>query len=290
MLREQIDAVIEDIGVDAVKIGMLHAPDIVQVVADAIDRHQLGQVVLDPVMIATSGAVLIENEAVQALVQQLFHRVQLITPNLDEAGFLVGRTLKNEDDMEAAADQLLGLGALAVLIKGGHLSGDTVADLFVSRNVGNVVPAYGQMMGGVSTAIEYAVMALGVQHIIICGHSDCGAMRAVLNPDSLEKMPTVKAWLRHAEVAKTMVHENCNCADEKESMPILTEENVIAQLQHLRTHPSVASRMANGHLFIHGWVYDIETSKIEAYDAASDSFLPLAAGEPVPCATPRGRY
>jgi hydroxymethylpyrimidine/phosphomethylpyrimidine kinase len=134
MLREQIDAVIEDIGVDAVKIGMLHAPDIVQVVVDAIDRHQLGQVVLDPVMIATSGAVLIENEAVQALVQQLFHRVQLITPNLDEAGFLVGRTLKNEDDMEAAADQLLGLGALAVLIKGGHLSGDTVADLFVSRN------------------------------------------------------------------------------------------------------------------------------------------------------------
>ncbi|MDF2641169.1 MAG: Carbonic anhydrase, partial [Pseudomonas sp.] len=71
-------------------------------------------------------------------------------------------------------------------------------DLFVTRNVGNVVPPYGQMNGGVSTAIEYAVGALGVQHIIICGHSDCGAMRAVLNPDSLEKMPTVKAWLRHA--------------------------------------------------------------------------------------------
>ena len=133
MLRDQIDAVIEDIGVDAVKIGMLHAPDIVQVVADAIDRHQPGQVVLDPVMIATSGAVLIENEAVQALVQQLFHRVQLITPNLDEAGFLVGRSLKNEHDMEAAADQLLKLGARAVLLKGGHLSGDTVADLFVNH-------------------------------------------------------------------------------------------------------------------------------------------------------------
>jgi len=132
MLRDQIDAVIEDIGVDAVKIGMLHAPEIVQVVADAIDRHQLRQVVLDPVMIATSGAVLIENEAVQALVQQLFPRVQLITPNLDEAGFLVGQTLKNEADMEAAADQLLGLGARAVLIKGGHLIGDTVADLFVN--------------------------------------------------------------------------------------------------------------------------------------------------------------
>ncbi|WP_090047076.1 bifunctional hydroxymethylpyrimidine kinase/phosphomethylpyrimidine kinase [Limnohabitans sp. 2KL-27] len=134
MLREQIDAVVEDIGVDAVKIGMLHAPDIVQVVAEAIDKHQLAQVVLDPVMIATSGAMLIENEAVQALVQHLFHRVQLITPNLDEAGFLVGHTLKNEADMEAAADQLLHLGARAVLIKGGHLSGDTVADLFVSSN------------------------------------------------------------------------------------------------------------------------------------------------------------
>ncbi|MBK5377759.1 carbonic anhydrase [Pseudomonas sp. TH43] len=163
-------------------------------------------------------------------------------------------------------------------------------DLFVTRNVGNVVPPYGQMNGGVSTAIEYAVLALGVQHIIICGHSDCGAMRAVLNPDSLEKMPTVKAWLRHAEVAKTMVHENCNCADEKESMPVLTEENVIAQLQHLRTHPSVASRMANGHLFIHGWVYNIETSEIKAYDADHGRFLPLDGSHPIPVATPKARF
>jgi carbonic anhydrase len=163
-------------------------------------------------------------------------------------------------------------------------------DLFVTRNVGNVVPPYGQMNGGVSTAIEYAVLALGVQHIIICGHSDCGAMRAVLNPDSLEKMPTVKAWLRHAEVAKTMVHDNCHCADEKESMPILTEENVIAQLQHLRTHPSLASRMANCHWFIHGWVYNIETSEIKAYDADQGRFLPLDGSHPIPVATPKARF
>ncbi|MNS95861.1 Carbonic anhydrase 1 [compost metagenome] len=163
-------------------------------------------------------------------------------------------------------------------------------DLFVTRNVGNVVPPYGQMNGGVSTAIEYAVLALGVHHIIVCGHSDCGAMRAVLNPQSLEKMPTVKAWLRHAEVARTVVEDNCSCGSEHESMQVLTKENVIAQLHHLRTHPSVASRLAAGQLFIHGWIYDIETSQIEAYDAASDSFLPLAAGQPIPCATPRGRY
>ena len=163
-------------------------------------------------------------------------------------------------------------------------------DLFVTRNVGNVVPPYGQMNGGVSTAIEYAVLALGVQHIIVCGHSDCGAMRAVLNPDSLEKMPTVKAWLRHAEVAKSMVEDNCDCANEGESMKVLTEENVIAQLQHLRTHPSVASRMANGHLFIHGWIYNIETSEIRAYDADQAAFRSLSGDGPIPSATPKARF
>jgi carbonic anhydrase len=163
-------------------------------------------------------------------------------------------------------------------------------DLFVTRNVGNVVPPYGQMNGGVSTALEYAILALGVQHVIVCGHSDCGAMRAVLNPDSLEKMPTVKAWLRHSEVAKVVVQDNCSCANEAESMKVLTEENVIAQLQHLRTHPSVASKMAAGQLFIHGWIYNIETSEIKAYDAVQDRFLPLSALQPTPSATPKGRF
>lgn len=163
-------------------------------------------------------------------------------------------------------------------------------DLFVTRNVGNVVPPYGQMNGGVSTAIEYAVVALEVQHIIICGHSDCGAMRAVLNPQTLEKMPAVKAWLRHAEVARTVVEDNCHCASETESMHVLTQENVIAQLQHLRTHPSVASKIASGQLFIHGWVYSIETSEIQAYDAEQDCFLPLDGTHPTPVATPKSRF
>jgi len=132
MLKDQIDAVVEDIGVDAVKIGMLHAPDIVHAVANAIDRHHLPHVVLDPVMIATSGAVLIENDAVQALVQQLFPRAALITPNLDEAGFLVGHTLHTEADMKSAAQALLTQGAKAVLLKGGHLAGEQVCDLFMS--------------------------------------------------------------------------------------------------------------------------------------------------------------
>ena len=129
MLASQIDAVVEDIGVDAVKIGMLHSPEIVQAVADAIDRHALRHVVLDPVMVATSGAVLIDSPAIAALVRELFARAVLITPNLEEASLLVGHTLTGEQDMQAAALELLAKGAQAVLLKGGHLAGDVVSDL-----------------------------------------------------------------------------------------------------------------------------------------------------------------
>jgi len=161
-------------------------------------------------------------------------------------------------------------------------------DLFVTRNVGNVVPPYGQMNGGVSSAIEYAVMALNVQHIIVCGHSDCGAMKAVLDPSGLQRMPTVKAWLRHCEVARSLVEQNCSCAA-GEALGVLTEENVVAQLDHLRTHPSVAARLASGQLFIHGWVYNIGTSEIRAYDAEKGEFRLVGDG-PLPMATPRARY
>ncbi len=136
MLRAQIDAVIEDIGAHAVKIGMLHAPDIVHCVADAIDRHALVYVVLDPVMVATSGAVLIDNTAREVLVKKLFSRAALVTPNLDEAALLVGRPLHNEEDMARAASELLEQGANAVLLKGGHLPGDVVSDLLASRDGG----------------------------------------------------------------------------------------------------------------------------------------------------------
>jgi len=135
VLTDQIDAVVEDIGVDAVKIGMLHSADTVRAVAAAIERHQLPRIVLDPVMVATSGAVLIDQEAIAVLVRELFPRAILITPNLDEAALLVGRPLADEAAMEAAARQLLEMGARAVLLKGGHLPGDTVSDLLLTGNV-----------------------------------------------------------------------------------------------------------------------------------------------------------
>jgi hydroxymethylpyrimidine/phosphomethylpyrimidine kinase len=133
MLADQIDAVIEDIGVDAVKIGMLHSADTVRCVSSAIERHSLTNIVLDPVMIATSGAVLIDREAVSVLVRDLFPKAAVVTPNLDEASLLVGRPLDSEAAMEAAALQLLGMGAQAVLLKGGHLPGETVSDLLVTQ-------------------------------------------------------------------------------------------------------------------------------------------------------------
>lgn len=133
IVRAQIDAVVEDIGLHAVKIGMLHSPEIVQTVAQSIDRHGLANVVLDPVMVATSGAVLIDNPAIAALVQELFGRAAVVTPNLDEASLLVGRLVDSESAMEAAAQELVGMGANSVLLKGGHLTGDVVSDLLVTR-------------------------------------------------------------------------------------------------------------------------------------------------------------
>jgi hydroxymethylpyrimidine/phosphomethylpyrimidine kinase len=131
MLRDQIDAVLEDIGTDAVKIGMLHSAEIVRTVAQAIERHQLCNVVFDPVMVATSGAKLITDEAINVLVSELFPRAALITPNLDEAALLVGQPLTSPHDMAQAAQTLLAKGAHAVLIKGGHLAGALVLDLLL---------------------------------------------------------------------------------------------------------------------------------------------------------------
>src|SRR5277367_5822399 len=118
-------------------------------------------------------------------------------------------------------------------------------EVFVSRNVGNMVPPYGGALGGVSAVIEYAVTALKVKHVVVCGHSDCGAMKGLLNPEGLATMPTVKSWLKNAHAALS-VAESLAEPDEKPSALLrrLTQENVLLQMQHLRTHPSVAGAMA----------------------------------------------
>jgi hydroxymethylpyrimidine/phosphomethylpyrimidine kinase len=133
-LKAQIQSVMDDIGVDALKIGMLHEPGIVEVVAWAIDHYSIAQVVLDPVMVATSGDRLIAQDTVQVLVRELFPRVTVVTPNLDEAQWLLGRDISGAQALDSAAQGLLALGAKAVLLKGGHLPGDEVVDVLVQAD------------------------------------------------------------------------------------------------------------------------------------------------------------
>ncbi len=144
-LRSQLQSVIEDIGVDAVKIGMLHEPGVVEVVAWAIQHYQLQRVVLDPVMVATSGDRLIAEATVRVLVDQLFPLATVITPNLDEASLLLGRPIAAVSDLSGAAQALLSQGARAVLLKGGHLPGDQVVDVLARPGHVDVVLASSRM-------------------------------------------------------------------------------------------------------------------------------------------------
>jgi carbonic anhydrase len=152
-------------------------------------------------------------------------------------------------------------------------------DIFVTRNIGNLVPAYGEMLGGVSAVVEYAVTGLKVQHVVICGHSDCGAMKALIRPESLTEMPAVRNWMNNAaaamSVAKSMAKK-----DERPSEFVrrLTEENVLLQLQHLRTHPSVAGAMAREELTISGWVYDIGKGEVRITEDGGREFHPVQVG------------
>ena len=148
--------------------------------------------------------------------------------------------------------------------------------MFVIRNAGNIVPPSGPEPGGVSATIEYAVSVLGVSDIVICGHSDCGAMTAIAHEHDLSGLPAVQAWLGHASAAQavnaTRGH-TCNA----ERLHGLIHENVSAQLLNLRTHSSVAQALARGKLRLHGWVFDIETGDIETLDGASSRFVALEA-------------
>jgi carbonic anhydrase len=148
-------------------------------------------------------------------------------------------------------------------------------DLFVIRNAGNIVPSFGPEPGGVSATVEYAVAALGVTDVVICGHSDCGAMTAVATCKCLDHMPAVANWLRYADSAK-LVNESRDHASERERIDSMVRENVIAQLINLKTHPSVALALAQGRLKLHGWVYDIESGSIDALDSTTRQFVSLA--------------
>ncbi|MBX9602306.1 MAG: carbonic anhydrase [Bryobacteraceae bacterium] len=149
-------------------------------------------------------------------------------------------------------------------------------ELFQCRDVGNIVPPYGAAYGGVSATIEYSVSVLGVKHVIICGHSDCGAMRALLHSERLAKLPSVLGWLHHAEAARRTVMEVEPLPPEEQLLRALTEQNVVTQLTNLRTHPSVAVKMAKGELSLHGWFYEIETGEVYVLNESKKAFEPVS--------------
>ena len=153
-------------------------------------------------------------------------------------------------------------------------------EIFVTRNIGNMVPAYGEMLGGVSAVIEYAVSALKVQHVVICGHSDCGAMKGLLHPEAVEALPTVKNWLTNGKAALS-VAETLQPVDpqHRDLLPVLTEQNVLMQLAHLKTHPAVAGGMARGELSVSGWIYDIANGEVRIAEDGSARFHTVSEAE-----------
>ena len=155
-------------------------------------------------------------------------------------------------------------------------------ELFILRNAGNIIPPYGAANGGEGATIEFAVAKLGVRNVIVCGHSLCGAMEGLLHPPSLHDLPAVRAWLAHAEATRRIMHDKYPHLSGNDLLTATVEENVLVQIENLRTHPCIASGLARGELKLHAWVYKIETGRVFAYDPVENHFLPVEGALPAP--------
>jgi carbonic anhydrase len=155
-------------------------------------------------------------------------------------------------------------------------------ELFILRNAGNIVPPYGLGSGGEAATIEFAVAGLGVKDIIVCGHSHCGAMKGLLEPPAPRDFPALTQWLSHAESTRRVVRDKYAGREGASLLNVTIQENVLAQMENLRTHPVVASGLAQGKLKLHGWVYKIETGEVFGYDAETGQFSRLTGQRPTP--------
>ena len=150
-------------------------------------------------------------------------------------------------------------------------------DLFILRNAGNIVPPATVAPGGTIASLEYAVRALGIRAVVLCGHSNCGAMSGILHPESVESMPAVRSWVRHAEPALRAVRERFPEGDGDEVLDALVELNVVAQLRNVLTHGFVRALVEAGELELFGWVYDIASGTVKGLDAEGRRFSPIGA-------------
>ena len=157
--------------------------------------------------------------------------------------------------------------------------GTDPGDLFIARSIGNVVPILSQDVDGVTATIEYSVEVLKVRHAIVCGHSDCGAMKAALDRAKLVNLPKARRWLDHVQAAFAY-KQPLNPADgDGADLAALIRGNVVAQLMNLHAQPPVAHAVAEGRLTVHGWYYDILTGRIEEYDEMTKRFAPLTGAD-----------
>ncbi|GAB4371563.1 MAG: carbonic anhydrase [Elainellaceae cyanobacterium] len=150
-----------------------------------------------------------------------------------------------------------------------------LGDLFVIRNAGNIIPPYGAANGGEGATVEYAVHALDIRQIVVCGHSHCGAMKGLLQVGELEqKMPLVYDWLKHAEATRRLVYDSYKGLGKEELLEIMVAENVLTQIENLKTYPVVRSKLFQGKLKIFAWIYLIETGEVLAYDPETHCYMP----------------
>lgn len=165
-------------------------------------------------------------------------------------------------------------------------------DLFVLRNAGNIIPPYASNTPSAEAAtIEYAIKGLGIHDVIVCGHTHCGAMQAVLNPDATADMPRVRQWLGNADACAEIVATCYAHVPPESRLKVLVQENVLTQVENLRTHPCIASGLAAGSVKLHAWVYKMESGEVFAFDPESEQYVELAhpaRGEEPP-ALPAGR-
>lgn len=152
-------------------------------------------------------------------------------------------------------------------------------DLFILRNAGNLVPPYSSIPGGEAATIEFAVRGLKVKDVIVCGHSHCGAMDGLLHPEKTQDFPALNRWLEHAEVTRRVVADLYPSKTPNELLNVAIQENVLAQMENLRTHPSIATALAAGRIRIHGWVYKIETGEIFGYNPERRQFVSVGIQE-----------
>ncbi len=153
-------------------------------------------------------------------------------------------------------------------------------ELFVLRNVGNIIPPSGTSNNGEAAAVEFAVEGLGIRDIIVCGHTHCGAMKGLLDMPSIKTMQHVRKWLRHAEATQQIVEENYKHLSGQARLTVATEENVLVQIRHLQAMPPVAAALGRGEMNIYGWMYKIETGEVFQYDLNEKQFLPLSVSAP----------